>query len=276
MMSAANALSHSPGTNWACSTAGGREAAGKSNLALGATGPGAIDLYMDDPGSGNTAAGHRRWILNPPARVMGTGSIPSGGGSAAHALWVIGGAGSRPPQPAWVAWPPTGFIPYQLMPRSSRRWSFSYSGANFSNARVFMQCAGTNLTLAIEPLANGYGDNTIVWVPQGVSSSAPATDTTYTVTVSNVVISNQSRVFTYTVTVIDPNAPLLVARVAGASGLSLAWPSTVSGYTLQETTSPDDPASWRNVTSTPQNTGGEYRVTVPVAANQQFFRLRKP
>jgi hypothetical protein len=207
MMSAAGQLSHSPGTDWPCSTADGREAAGRSNLALGAAGPDAIDLYMDDHGSGNSAAGHRRWILYPPAAFMGSGSIPSGGGSAANALWVIGGAGSRPATPVWVAWPPPGFIPYQVLPARSQRWSFSYPGASFSSARVFMQRAGAGVTLTIEPMAQGYGDNTIVWVPQGVSSTAPATDITYTVIVSNVVVSSQARQFTYEVTIMDPEIP---------------------------------------------------------------------
>jgi len=38
MMSAQNALSHAPPTNWACYTALGAQAAGKSNIALGAAG----------------------------------------------------------------------------------------------------------------------------------------------------------------------------------------------------------------------------------------------
>ncbi len=54
MMSAQGALSHSPDTNWSCYTSGGAEAAGKSNLALGADAAAAIDLYMDDQGSGAT------------------------------------------------------------------------------------------------------------------------------------------------------------------------------------------------------------------------------
>jgi len=276
MMSVAGQLSHSPDTNWPCSSAGGREAAGKSNLALGTTGPGAIDLYMDDPGSGNSAAGHRRWILYPPTQVMGTGSIPSSGGSAAHALWVIGGAGTRPSQPAWVAWPPSGFVPYQVLPRSSQRWSFSYPGASFSNAKVFMQRAGTNVTLTLEPLAQGYGDNTIVWKPQGVPTTAPTVDITYTVTVSNVVVSSQSRLFTYQVTVMDPDVPTLAARRTPTSTVVLAWPSASTGYTLQQNASPGDLAGWRNVAGTPQTNGGEYRVTVTVSTNHQFFRLRKP
>jgi hypothetical protein len=141
-MSAQGSLSHTPPTNWACYTTNGAEAAGKSNIGLGADGPGVIDLYVDDPGSGgNAAVGHRRWILYPPTKIMGTGSIPGTGGWAANALWVIGGTGSRPAQPAWVAWPPQGFIPYQILPKNSQRWSFSYRSATFTGASRAQSCA---------------------------------------------------------------------------------------------------------------------------------------
>ena len=45
-MAAEGALSHSPGGGWACHSGGGATAAGKSNLALGLAGVGAIDAYM--------------------------------------------------------------------------------------------------------------------------------------------------------------------------------------------------------------------------------------
>ena len=214
MMSAQGSLSHSPGTNWSCYTAAGAEAAGKSNLALGADAAAAIDLYMDDPGTGgNAAVGHRRWILYPPTKIMGTGNIPSTGGWAANDLWVIGGSGARPAQPAWVAWPPPNFIPWQILPHSSGRWSFSYPGATFSAASVFMQQGATNVALTLEAQAQGYGDNTIVWVPQGIPTGAPSADLAYSVTVSNVVVSGQSRVFSYNVTIIDPSVPMLSIAV---------------------------------------------------------------
>jgi len=84
---------------------------------------------------------------------MGTGNVPSTGGWAANDLWVIGGSGSRPAQPAWVAWPPPNYVPWQIMPRSSGRWSFSYPGATFTGASVFMQHAGTNVALTLEAQA---------------------------------------------------------------------------------------------------------------------------
>ena len=55
----------------------GPSGSGKSDLALAYPSLHAgqiIDLYMDDGGDSNVAAGHRRWILNPFSTVMGSGS----------------------------------------------------------------------------------------------------------------------------------------------------------------------------------------------------------
>ncbi len=276
MMSAQGALSHSPGTNWSCYTVGGAEAAGKSNLALGADAAAAIDLYMDDPGSGgNAAVGHRRWILYPPTKIMGTGNIPATGGWAANDLWVIGGAGARPSQPTWVAWPPAGYLPWQILPRSSGRWSFSYPGATFTGASVFVQRAGTNVPVTLETQAQGYGDNTIVWVPQGISASAPIGDVSYTVTVSNVVVGGKSQAFTYSVTIIDPDVPVLSIGPGATNSLTLSWPSYSTGYGLQQNVSLTNGGGWTNVSVTPQLVGNQYLATVPLGSGQRLYRLRK-
>jgi hypothetical protein len=276
MMSAQGTLSHTPGTNWSCYTANGAEAAGKSNLALGADAAAAIDLYMDDQGSGgNAAVGHRRWVLYPPTKIMGTGNIPSTGGWAANDLWVIGGSGSRPAQPAWVAWPPPNYVPYQIMPHSSGRWSFSYPSATFTGATVFMQRGGTNVSLTMEAQAQGYGDNTIVWVPQGVPTGAPSADLAYSVTVSNVVVNGQSQVFRYNVTIIDPSVPLLSVATVSGNNLTVSWASSSTGYSLQQNNSLNK-TGWTNANVTPQVVGNQYVAKVPVATGQHYYRLSKP
>jgi len=276
MMSVQGSLSHSPGTNWACYTAAGAEAAGKSNLALGADAAAAIDLYMDDPGTGgNAVVGHRRWILYPPTKIMGTGSIPSTGGWAANDLWVIGGSGARPPQPAWVAWPPPTYVPWEIMPRSSGRWSFSYPGATFTGASVFMQHAGTNVPVTLEAQAQGYGDNTIVWDPQGVPTGAPSSDLSYSVTVSNVVVGGQSQVFAYTVTIIDPSVPSVSIGIGVTNTLTISWPSSSTGYNLQQNSSLANASGWTNLNVTPKLVGSQYVATVPIGSGQRFYRLGK-
>ena len=205
MMIAEGDLSHSPGPTWACYTTDGATAAGKSNLALGADGPDAIDLYIDDPGAGNSVVGHRRWILYPPQQTMGTGSTTGNNGYyyGSNALWVFGGAGTRPATPEWVSWPPPGYVPFQLV---YGRWSFSYPNADFSNATITMTHKGNPVTLTKAPVVNGYGDNTVVWEPSGIPGGKPSQDLTYTVQLSGVVIAQTPRQFVYDVIVIDPDA----------------------------------------------------------------------
>jgi hypothetical protein len=200
MMTANGTLSHSPPPSWTCYTAAGAEAAGKSNLALGQSSlSAAMTAWIGD--SGITSAGHRRWILYPPLAEVGIGAV-TGGGPKSYVLWVIGNFGSRPLSPEWVAWPPPGFVPYPVV---SSLWSFAYPGANFSGATVAMTQGGNGMPVTLYGVENGYGDNALVWSPQGLPGGAPAQDTSYDVTVSSVMVSGSPRSFSYTVTLIDPS-----------------------------------------------------------------------
>ena len=206
MMSANGALSHSPPASWACYTATGASGAGTSNLALGAAGPRAITLYIDDPGSNNGPVGHRRWILHPPQVRMGTGSTSSGSGrAAANALHVFGGSGPRPSAPAFVAWPSAGYVPYPLM---FRRWSFSPnatgSAVNLRNATVTMSRDGTAVALTVLPQVEGYGDDTIAWEPSGLTYAAGMNDQVISVRIDNAVVNGVTRSYTYDVIAFDP------------------------------------------------------------------------
>lgn len=201
MMDAANSLSHSPAPGWPCYTAAGDEGAGSSNLALGAEGARAIDLYMEDPGSFNTHVGHRRWILYPRQTAIGTGST-----TGANALYVLAVStwGSRPTTPSIVAWPPVGFVPYQVV---YPRWSFSLNSApdaNYSGATVNLSQDGTPRSASIiSRTTNRYGDNTLVFVPSGISLGPGMADSTVTVTIGNIQGADSTTV-EYTVTIIDP------------------------------------------------------------------------
>jgi uncharacterized protein YkwD len=209
MMSRNNALNHTPPNTWLCYSSDGATAAGSSNLYLSRYGPDAISGYMLDPGSGNSAAGHRRWILYPQTREMGSGDIPpSGGYWSANALWVFDSHmwESRPAtREPYVAWPPPGYVPYTVV---YARWSFAYAGATLSGASVSMTSGGANVPLSVATVVNGYGENTVVWIPNGMNDGSiwphPAADTTYHVTIQNVVIGGQARSFAYDVTVFDP------------------------------------------------------------------------
>ncbi len=209
MMARNSNLSHSPPAAWDCYSSDGYTGAGSSNLALGAYGTAAIDLYIRDFGAGNTAVGHRRWVLYPQTQEMGTGDAPNISGyyqaNSLHAwdshIWE-----PRPgTRDSYVAWPPAGYVPYQIV---AARWSFSYPGATFANAVVSMMQDSTPVAVAQSVPAYGYGENTLVWIPNGMSDSniwpKPATDITYHITINHVLISGQDRTFVYDVTVFDP------------------------------------------------------------------------
>lgn len=211
IFSASQSLTHAPGSGLACYSVDGYTGAGKSNIALGygsnaAAGTSAVDLYMDDHGAGNYPAGHRRWILFPPQVKMDSGSIPWSPQYASNALYVHGAAGSRPPTPNGVAWPNRGYVPWQLLPIRSNRWSFSWPGASFASATVSMTRNGQALAAPTrEAIATGYGDNTLVWLPQSVSYTRPSQDVVYRVTISGISGGGAPATLSYTVTVIDPD-----------------------------------------------------------------------
>lgn len=216
IMSANSALSHTPPTTWNCWSADGNTAAGKSNLSLGSAGPDAIQGYVQDRGNNNQAVGHRRWILYPQTQEMGTGDVvpPTTSGIASNALWVIDSHtwDVRPNvRDEFVAWPPPGFVPYQTV---YPRWSFSHPDADFSNAQVRMSQNGNQVPLSVHPIQPGYGENSIVWVPDGLDPAsqstawpAPEEDTTYLVNITGVLINGETRAFQYEVTVFSPDTP---------------------------------------------------------------------
>lgn len=198
MMSANGALSHSPGNGWRCYTPIGANTAGISNLALAypsITSAGMIGMYMDELGSSNVAVGHRRWLMNPFATVMGSGSTNN-----ANAITVIGSSNPNNPNPAWVPWPTNNYFPAPLEPKG--RWSLSagHSGANFTNATVAM--SGPNGPIAVTHYApkNGYAQPTLVWQ---VGSSISPTGT-YHVTVNNIKVGNATTSYSYAVQMFKP------------------------------------------------------------------------
>lgn len=193
MMTANNTLSHTPPSSWTCYTAAGSTGAGSSNLALGTNTSGAVTAFINDYGTGNTACGHRRWILHSTKQQFSFGSTDN-----AMALYVFA-SGTNTTIPAYIAWPPKGYVPQSLI---FGRWSFSIPGANFGSATVTMTGPSGNVSLIQDPVANGYGDNTLVWEPTGVITNS-TTDVTYTVTVSGITGATQSS-YTYNVVIIKP------------------------------------------------------------------------
>ncbi len=217
VMSVNGALNHTPPSTWTCWNQAAYDAAGKSNLSLGSIGPNAVTGYVRDFGSSNYPLGHRRWVLYPQTQNMGTGDVPAGTYNGANvvganALWAIDSNYGKPRPTVrddFVAWPPKGYVPYQVV---FGRWSLSHSNADFTNATVTVSKGGANIPVSREALDNpAYGENTIVWLLQGLNDSSvwakPASDDTYSVIVANVMLNGTPRTFSYNVTVFDPDTP---------------------------------------------------------------------
>ena len=119
IMAANKSLSHDPPRP---GPAGPRPATTRpvcSNLQLSsgtATAARVAELYLDDPGSGNAGAGHRRWVLRPEATTMGSGNAR--GDWFANDLYVFTFAddSSTAPARAYYAWPSAGWFPSPLEP----------------------------------------------------------------------------------------------------------------------------------------------------------------
>ncbi len=212
MVSANNQLNQATPASWTFFTTAGAEGAGNSNLVLGETGAESITAQLRGDGDSNTHVAHRRWLLYPWTRAMGTGDVPATSSfKSANATWVLDTANFSGPRPItrdpFVAWPPSGFIPYQVV---FPRWSFSFPGADFSAATVTMTRGDTSIPVRLEAVSPGAGENTIAWVYDNLDARLatvhpkPAADTTYAVTISAVRGSGVPAVFSYSVTVFDP------------------------------------------------------------------------
>lgn len=207
MMAANGALSHDPPPGWACYTAEGHAAAGKSNLALGNTGASAISAYMEDSGSGNEIAGHRRWIIDPRQTTMGSGAVQDSGSGwqrTSNALYVLD-TGSFQPTPAstpeFMPWPVEGYHPIQIEPDG--RWSLSAKGSvNFSSPTVTIN--GSSAGVTVHPVSNFYGPNTLVW-DFDPDFDPGDSDRTYRVVVSGITGASTTT-YAYDVTLFDAEA----------------------------------------------------------------------
>jgi cyclophilin family peptidyl-prolyl cis-trans isomerase len=253
MMTANNELNHYPPPSWLLYTAEGAEAADKSDLALGSSGPDAITSYLGDYGANNAAIARRRWLLYPQTQTMGTGDIPATGSFlAANATWVIDGNyyAARPAvRDEFVAWPAPGYVPYPVV---FPRWSFSYPQADFSAATVSVTCGGSAVPVRLETVQNGYGENTLVWACGNLDTDSdqplakPATDTAYAVQVSGVVVGGQTRTFNYTVTVFDPAMAGPGETEIAVTGPTAPVVNQASSYNVARPSS-TDAFQWRTI-----------------------------
>jgi hypothetical protein len=94
-----------------------------------------------------------------------------------------------------------------------QRWSFSYPSADFGAAAVSLrfQKSGTAIAVTTERVANGFGDNTLMWRVGGsrypteyATWPKPPADQAVLVNITNVVVAGRRRSFAYTVKIMDP------------------------------------------------------------------------
>ena len=213
MMHANNGLSHFPTSNWPCYTSVGADVAAQSNLTLGVVGARGISGQIEDPGASNAPLGHRRWLLFPRLAEVGIANT-----DRASVISVLNGIGSRDTTTNWIAWPPEGFVPSDVV---FPRWSLSFnatSGADFSQARVSMTENGRTVAVDLLPIANGFGDNTLGWEPRNITPAAGG-DITYRVTVSNIRLNGNVVLHTYETTSFDiANTHMCLGRPATIVG----------------------------------------------------------
>lgn len=192
LLIAANlALSHTPPTSSKCYTPDAALAASHSNIAGSppgstiAAGAHAIDLYMIDPTV--VTVGHRRWLLYPPTRTMGSGSTDH-----SNSLYVSGDTAVAAPgtfsNPAWVTWPTAGYFPRQMEPQGL--WSITGNAArawDFRDATVSVQGPSGAVPVTKQVLAPGYGNDTLVWkLGSAVPAVSGSAELVYDVTVSGI------------------------------------------------------------------------------------------
>lgn len=200
MMHAQNTLSHYPTASWRCHTSAGAETAAESNLTLGVVGPRGVIGQIEDPGAGNEALGHRRWLLFPELESVGVANT-----NRASVVRVLGEFGNRMSRSDWVSWPPAGYVPDETV---FDRWSISYAGTgavDFSRSAVKVLENGRAASVDVLPLSNGFGDPTLAWEVNGINPEA-AGDMTYTIEVSNILLNGRSTSHTYTFTSFDVEA----------------------------------------------------------------------
>ena len=220
MMHAQNSLSHFPGANWACYTSAGAESAGRANLTLGVIGARGVSGQIEDPGASNLALGHRRWLLFPPLTEVGLGST-----SRAGVVEVIGAFGDAQSESPWIAWPPPGYVPHDVV---FPRWSISRPGADFSGASVSVTRNGQSVAVTMLPIMDGFGDPTLGF--ELPATSTTSADVAYQVHVSNIRIGNQTLDYSYSVTAFDPSAPIPTQAASTATAHTCeGLPATIVG-----------------------------------------------
>jgi len=218
MMTANRQISHTPTVNWKCYTDKGNEGARNSNIGISdfenfpeisfVTG------FILDYGPINHSIGHRKWLLNSRAQTMGYGA------TGKHEIIYVTGVRTEasPEGPEYIAYPPEGYFPYNLI---FEKWSFAIpygNKVNFKKAKVEMEDSRGKLlsTKILSTEDPWYFDPTIVWEAEDlfsqqeikyVKNNLPEKgylNKTITVRISHVIVNQERKDYEYKVIPFDP------------------------------------------------------------------------
>lgn len=140
-------LSHQPPAGAPCYTPEGAQGAGSSNLAAGARLADTVDLYVGD--NGVASLGHRRWVLNPGARVTTFGHKGRFG-------CMYSFSQGAPVGVDFVSWPPPGPVPTAAAPGPFHVSLYRLRPANGFSIEVRVD-DGPFEAVQLTPLAGGFG-----------------------------------------------------------------------------------------------------------------------
>jgi len=179
-------IDHKIPKNWKCYSVSADLAASSSNLSYGYSAGQALVGMMRDEEDNNSAAGHRRWLLNPALTFPGYGLTDN-----TTAIWVIGQKANfrevyndlsyYDTHP--ITWPVAGSHPIMLV---SSRFSITIRKADFSNAKVSVTKNGKSVAIKKYTPTGNYGNPTLVFdVP-----TIPKVGETYAISVSNIKDAN--------------------------------------------------------------------------------------
>ena len=92
------------------------------------------------------------------------------------------------------------------------------------------------------------------------------------VTLSGGAYTVQNTDITFTLLVESPQAPTIQIQYQG-SNLIVTWSAAIDAFQLEQTA--DLGSLWTPLAATQQSAGAEIKVTIPIAAQNQFLRLKK-
>ncbi len=167
-------LFNKPAETWKCYTLSSENAALFSAKVFGQTTVFAVTSLMADLGEENITVGNRRWMLYPPARIMGHGSTDE-----VALIWTLDESGEQDTtryMHDYVSWPPKDYCPVMF---KFPRWHFSMY-ADLSNAKVSVIKNGKAIRVIQEKLVDGYGMPSIVWRLDGDDNTEGAYKVTIT------------------------------------------------------------------------------------------------